>query len=423
MNTNKLNVTEIETAPPLLELSPEEISELAEELTAYHEQFAEDYYRVEQAKWGHKYLQGLMAPIERKAIQPMAMSLEGGNVQAMQQLIGQGRWKDEPLLQKHRHLVDETLGEADGVYIVDGSGFPKKGTESVGVARQWCGVLGKVENCQVGVFAAYASRKGYTLIDHHLYLPELWFTEEYTARWCKCSIPEKTTFQTKPELALEMLQTIRDEGALRGQWVTADEAFGRSSAFLDGVAALSLWYVAEVPVDTQVWRERPQTAVPEWSGEGRPPSKERLLPDEPKPQRVDSLTAQIPEDEWRPCVIKEGSKGPIVAEFVFHRVVAVRDGLPGPAVWLICRRSLGPNPELKVYLSNAPEETTETELIRIVGMRWPIETAIEESKGHLGMDHYEVRSWLGWHHHMTLCLLAHHFLVRTRRRLKKKPRH
>jgi SRSO17 transposase len=318
-----LNVKQIETAPPLLELGPEEISELAEELTAYHEQFAEEYYRVEQARWGHKYLQGLMVPIEHKAIQPMALSLEGGNVQAMQQLIGQGRWKDEKLLQKHRHLGDETLGEADGVYIVDGSGFPKKGTESVGVARQWCGVLGKVENCQVGVFAAYASRKGYTLIDYHLYLPELWFTEEYAARWRKCGIPEKTIFQTKPELALEMLQTIGDEGALRGQWVTADEAFGRSTAFLDGVAALDLWYVAEAPVDTQVWRERTQTAVPEWSGEGRLPSKERLLPGEPKPQRVDTLAAQIPEDEWRPCVIKEGSKGPIVAEFAFHRVVAM----------------------------------------------------------------------------------------------------
>ena len=187
------------------------------------------YYRIEQAHWSYKYLQGLMLPLERKAIQPMAMALEGGNIHTMHQFIGQGRWKDKKLLRKHWQLVDETLGEDDGVYIVDESGFPKKGQHSVGVARQWCGALGKVDNCQVGVFGAYVSRQGYTLVDQRLYLPEEWFDQNHQARWQKCGIPEETTFQTKPQLGLEMLRAAVEQGSLRFRWVTCDEVYGGNS--------------------------------------------------------------------------------------------------------------------------------------------------------------------------------------------------
>jgi len=419
MNMNNLEIIEIDTTPPPLELTPEEIEALADELVAYHAEFADLYYRVEQAHWGYTYLQGLMAPIESKAIQPMAMALEGGNIQAMQQFIGQGQWQDEALLKKHWQLVDETLGEEDGVWIVDGSEFPKKGEHSVGVARQWCGRLGKVENCQAGVFAAYASRKGYTLLDRRLYLPEEWFDEDHRERWEKCGIPEGTPFETKPERALEMLEAAVGEGTLRFRWVTCDEDYGKAPAFLDGVAGLERWYFAEVPHSTRVWEERPRTAIPAWSGRGPRPSQERLVPGEPEPQRVDEIAATVPPDEWQPYFIKEGSKGPMVAEFAFRRVVVVRDGLPGPEVWLILRRSLGEEPEFKTYLSNAPADTPDTELVRVAGMRWPVETAIEDGKDDLGMDHYQVRTWLGWHHHMTECILAHHFLVRVEQRLKK----
>jgi SRSO17 transposase len=419
MDIDELGINESDEAPPQLVLTPEEIEELADELVDYHAQFADLYYRIEQAHWGCKYLQGLMLPIERKAVQPMAMALEGGNIQAMQQFIGQGRWQDEKLLQKHWQLVDETLGEEDGVYIVDESGFPKKGEHSVGVARQWCGVLGKVANCQVGVFGAYVSRRGYTLVDRRLFLPEEWFDEDHYERWEKCGIPDETTFQTKPEIALQMLQAVVAHGDLRFRWVTCDELYGHSPEFLDGVADLDRWYFAEVPCNTRVWEKRPRTGIPEWSGRGPRPTKERLLPGEPGSQRVDDLAAALEPEDWQPYQIKEGSKGPMVAEFAFLRGVAVRDGLPGPDVWIIFRRSLGNNPELKVYVSNAPSDTPVTELVRVAGLRWPVETAIEEGKDGLGMDHYEVRSWLGWHHHMTECLLAHHFLVRCQKRLKK----
>jgi SRSO17 transposase len=419
MDVSNVGITEIDEAPPLLDLRPEVVEGLADELVAYHAEFADLYYRVEQAHWGHMYLQGLIAPIESKSIQPMAMALEEGDIQAMQQLIGQGRWQDEKLLKKHWRLVNETLGEEDGVWIVDGSGFPKKGRYSVGVARQWCGQLGKVDNCQVGVFAAYASRKGYTLLDRRLYLPEEWFDEDHRERWEKCGIPDDTRFKTKPELALEMLEATMAEGTLDFRWVTCDEAYGKDTVFLDRVAGLDLWYYAEVPHSTQVWEARPQTAIPEWSGRGRRPTKERLVEGEPAPKRVDRIAAAVSAGEWKAYMIKEGSKGPMVAEFAFRRVVEVRDGLPGHEVWLVLRRSLGEKPELKTYLCIAPADTPRSELVRIAGMRWPVETALEDGKDDLGMGDYMVRSWLGWHHHMTECILAHHFLVRVQKRLKR----
>ena len=419
MDVNSLGIVEIDDTPPPLELTVEEIEALADELAEYHSEFADLYYRVEQAHWGYKYLQGLMLPIERKAIQPMAQALEGGNIQAMQQFIAQGRWPDDRVLRKHWQLVDETLGEADGVYIVDGSEFPKKGEHSVGVARQWCGVLGKVENCQAGVFGAYASRKGYTLVDRRLYLPEGWFDKDHRERWVKCGIPKETSFHTKPQLALEMLDRVVADESLRFRWIAGDEAYGDNPEFLDGVAALSRWYFVEVSRTTRLWRKRPATGVPAWSGRGQRPTRERLKPGEPSPQEVREMTASLSPADWKPYVIKEGSRGPMVAEFACQRGVAVRDSLPGPEVWIVFRRSLGEEPELKVYLSNAPADRPVSELVRMAGMRWPIETAFEEGKAGLGMDHYEVRTWLGWHHHMTECLLAHHFLVRTQIRLKK----
>jgi len=177
--------------------------------------------------------------------------------------------------------------------------------------------------------------------------------------------------------------------------------------------------MAEVAHDTRVWTTRPRTEVPAWSGRGRRPSKARLVRGECQSQRVDEIAAQLKPDSWQAYAIKEGSKGPMVCEFAFLPGVAVRDGLPGSEVWIVFRRGLGDGAELKVYLSNAPPDTPLRELVRMAGMRWPVETAIKEGKGALGMDHYEVRSWLGWHHHMTECMLAHHYLVRTQRRLKK----
>jgi len=411
-------------AVPTLNLAPRDVEGLLDELEAYHALFSPLFARTEQRHWAKKYLEGQLLDIPRKSMEPRVLALEGPNpaaVRAMQQFIGEGAWDDDPLLVQHQRLVDETLGAANGVLIVDPSGFPKQGRDSVGVARQYCGALGKVANCQVGVFLGYASAAGYTLVDRRLYLPKPWFAPEARDRWERCGIPDGTRFQTAPQLAAQMLRQVVERGTLRFQWVTCDEQFGRDPAFLDEIAQLHKWYFAEVPQDTRVWRRRPATRVPPAKDRGRRPTRPRLRPGAPAAPRVDVVAQTLPRRAWTRRTIKEGAKGPIVAEFAFVRAVAVRKGLPGPPIWVVFRRSLGPTPELKVYLSNAPKHLSKRELVRVSGMRWPVETAIQESKGELGMDHYETRSWRGWHHHMTMTLLAHHFLVRVRLRLKKKP--
>lgn len=356
----------------------------------------------------------------------MVLALIGPNpnaVRAVQQFIGAGQWSDHGLLSVYQPQVAQTLGEADGVVIVDGSGFPKQGEHSVGVARQYCGLLGKIANCQEGVFLVYASSRGYTFLDRRLYLPQCWFQADHRERWDACGIPEGTRFNTEPTLALEMLQALVRAGSVPFHWVTCDEHFGANPAFLDGIADLHKYYVAEVPITTQVWRTTPAVQRPGRGARGRPRTRPRVWPNAAKPQALCDIAAQLPQPAWHTFVIKEGSKGPLVADFAFLRVTSVRTGLPGPRVWAIFRRSLGPQAELKIFLSNAPVTCAHLQLVRLTGMRWPIETAFEEGKGEIGMDHYETRTWLGWHHHMTHSFLAHFFLVRMRIQLKKSARH
>jgi SRSO17 transposase len=337
----------------------------------------------------------------------------------MQHFISQGAWDDATVLTRHAQEVDKDLGDEDGVLIVDGSDFPKQGDESVGVKRQQCGQLGKIANCQAGVFLGYASRHGYTLLNRRLYLPQEWVEDTaYGDRRRQCGVPEDLTFQTKQQLARDMVIDMAQSGHLRFRWLTADEAFGRDTHFLDEIAPW-VYYLAEVPENTQVWLERPQTAVPAWSGHGRKPTRLRLVDGEPAAQPVVEIARRWPADQWQRLLIKEGAKGPIAADFFARRVVNSRHNLPGQAVWLICRREVDTG-EFKFYLSNALPETPLTKLAQISGMRWPIETCFEEGKQELGLGDYQVRSWVGWHHHMTLCILAHFFLVRVQRRLQDK---
>lgn len=224
---------------------------------------------------------------------------------------------------------------------LDGSDFPKQGDQSVAVQRQHCGQLGKVANCQAGVFVGYVNPSGYTLLDRRLYLPEKWLSDEYAEKREKCAVPADVIFKTKPELGLEMLTGIYAQKTLPAQWLTCDEAFGRSGAFLDGVAALDLWYFAEVPHDTRVWQEQPQVELPPYKGRGRRPTKKQVVEGSKAALTVHELAESIPDSDWSREVIKEGSKGPIVADFAFQRVFGVRDGLPGDEVWLVLRRSEG----------------------------------------------------------------------------------
>jgi SRSO17 transposase len=331
--------------------------------------------------------------------------------------------------------VNETLGEEDGVLIIDSSDFPKQGYHSAGVAPQWCGHTGKKDNCQAGVFVGYASRKGATLLDRRLYLPESWFAEDHRALWQGCQIPDEITFQTKHELAAELVEQIMASGRIRARWVACDEGYGDSPAFLHLLDATGLWYLAEVPCDTKVWplldmdgqtgRARPHSWVrPQVaSRKGPVPSRERLHPDSPAKVEVQELAKQWPASFWHRFRLLEGHKGPLVADFLVLRAILPLDRLPGPEIWVVIRRKISGSaeePEWKFYLSNAPPETPLATFVRVSGMRWPIETCFAEGKGELGMDHYELRFWRGWHHHMTMVILAHHFLVRGPQRLNQR---
>lgn len=414
-------MTTIETAP-VMDLRPQDVEDLVDELQAYHAIYSPLFQRREQRQWSADYLRGWLLEMPRKSIEPMVLSLHGADrnaIRAMQQFVGEGAWNDTLILKRHWREVDVTLGDEDGVLTLDGSDFLKQGRESVGVKRQYCGEVGKRANCQAGVFLGYASYAGYTLLDRRLYMPREWVEDDaFAERRAKCGVPRDIHFQTKPELGWEMIREVVDDQQVRARWVACDEAFGRDSAFLDHVASSGLWYFAEVPHDTRVWLERPLTEVPAWSGRGRKPTRERLCAGQHEAQLVKAIAEQMLPTQGQRRWIKEGSKGPMAADFWALRVVAVRDGMPGPEVWLVLRRQLETG-ELKTYLCNAPPQISLAIWARISGMRWPIETCFEESKQYLGMGDYEVRSWRGWHHHMTLCVLAHFFLVRQQQRLKK----
>ncbi len=407
-----------ETCPaPECNLTVQDIEQFLEEMTGYIEMFKPAFQRAEQLERSKAYLRGLLGDTPRKNVERMALDW-GDKARSMQHFIGQSPWKPEPVIAIHQGLVAETLGEVDGVALIDELGVVKQGDDSVGVAAQYCGSVGKVSNSQVGVYLGYASRKGYSLIEGQLFMPESWFDEEHIDKRTACGVPGELRPKTKPEIGLELLRRAMQRGGLPFAWVAADELYGDSPAFRDGVAELNKCYFTEIKCTTPIWCYRPEVYVPEWKGRGRRPTRLRLRSPQGRPIHVRELVTSIPKEGWITATIKEGSKGPIVCDFAFLRIIESRANLPGPEVWLIIRRNLDDPTEVKFYFSNAPADTPLIEFVRISGMRWPIEIIFEEAKGEVGFDHYEMRSWLGWHHHMLLVALAHHFLVRLRVRFQ-----
>lgn len=386
---------------PPLELMPADVQDLAEALTSYHAIYGAYFTRSESRTWARCYLHGLLSPLPRKSIEPMVIAQLGASeraVRGMQQFVTDSTWDDAAILRRHWQEVAQDLDDPDGMLIVDGSDFPKKGQYSVGVKRQHCGERGKIDNCQAGVFVAYASRQGATLLDRRLYLPQEWVSDPaFAERRQKARVPEDVAFQTKNDLALAMITAVVESRSLTCRWVLADEAFGRDTGLLDALAGQGLWYMVEVPLTTAIWRMDATTTT--------------------TPQ---ALAARLPGHTWERHTLGYGTKGPRITDAVVERVQAQRTGRPGPAVWLILRRD-PESGELKAFLSNAPDSCAASRLITVSGCRWPIEQCFEVAKQELGMGHYEVRSWAGWHHHMTLVILAHFFLVRLQIQLKKKP--
>jgi SRSO17 transposase len=407
---------------PKFDIKKEDIEDFHDELRGFHESFTDCFSRSESRDHFFKYMIGQFSELERKSIEPIALAVEDGNVRAMQHFVSDVVWKDDKILVNYRSMISDDLGDPDGVVIFDETGFVKKGDDSIGVSKQYCGGIGKVENCQVGVFAAYASPHGYALVDKRLFIPEKWFTDEYSLRRQKCRLPEDIVFMSKPQLAVQMLEDLVRERPFPFKWVLADSIYGNSPEFIEAVERCpDLHYFVSVPSETPCWLTEPITRKKKYKYRGEVREKTVLESTEKKPITVESLAKSINNFFWYRRIVSEGTKGPIAYEFTKRRVVLSKNELPDRTVWLIIRRTIGGNSTIyRYFISNAPVSTRLPTFVWLSGLRWPIEQCFEETKTELGMDQYEVRKYPGWNHHILTCMLAHFFLWHLKIRLGKK---
>jgi SRSO17 transposase len=406
---------------PKFELDRNNVDDLACELKGFHENFADCFLRSESRDNFYRYMSGQFNQLERKSIEPIAFSIEGGKVRAMQRFVSDAPWDDEKIMHKYHSLVRDDLGHPDGAIIFDESGFMKKGDDSVGVSRQYCGAIGKVDNCQVGVFAAYTSAYGYALIDKRLYIPEKWFADDYLLRREKCNLPDEIKFKTKPQLAAEMLIEIAEQKQLPFRYVLADSVYATNPEFIAAVDSLvGVIYMVQAPEDTLCWPKHPGTVAKTYKYRGQQRTKKVLVDSAKDPIPIKTLAAGINNFFWYRRKVSEGSKGPIEYEFTKKRIVLSHQGLPQKTVWLLIRRTMDKEPRYSFFISNAPASTRLETLVWLSGLRWSIEQCFAETKTELGMDQYEVRKFPGWHHHILTCMLAHYFLWHLKIRLGKK---
>jgi SRSO17 transposase len=388
------------------QVAPDLVDDLLNRLKAFIEPFAATLPEPGQRRHVNEYVSGLLSKLEHKTAEGIAYLHDQGR-QGIQKFIGQLGWDHQPMVTMLGQQVGQELGEADGVIVFDPSAFAKKGTKSVGVARQWCGRLGKLENCQVAVYMAYASRKEHALVNERLYLPEAWTKNR--ARRKQAGIPKSIRFQTRQELALAMLD---EQGSLLPHaWVTGDDEMGRPAAFRQKLRDRGEQYLLAVPANTTI-RDLEATP-PEYSGHGVRPKSPFV--------RVDRWCAAQPESAWTRLDVRDGEKGPLVIEVMKRRVEArTTTGGTGPEELLFITRERQADDTFKhdYYLSCAKPATLLKELARVAKLAHRVEECIERGKGEAGLADYQVRNWIGWHHHQTLSLLAAWFLNQETRRGK-----
>ncbi len=402
---------------PWVTLTEKDIQCMAKELVKFHEQFHDCFGRIEQQRLGLAYLSGLMSNLKAKSAEPMALEFLGQeDVRSLQRFMKTYLWDHEAMELKHQLLLAPRIGDPQGMINVDSSEFVKKGKESVGVSRQYCGAIGKVENSQSGVFVGYSSEKGYGLLTGRLYLPKMWFSPEYAQRRKDNLVPKDLSFQTKIEIALELIHRVTGTKLFPAQWIGCDATFGSDAHFLKSLPE-GLSYFADVRSDAQVFLKKPKLKLPPYSGRGRKPKRPRLSPGQPQPKTL-AMLARSGKYHWESVILAEGAKGPIIAKVTRLRVYPARKGLPQEdSVWLFIRST--PDGKTKFSLSNAPVDMPLSEMCKASIMRWPIEQCFEEGKSQLGMDHYEHRSWPAWHRHMIYVFLGLHFMLRLRIQFKK----
>jgi SRSO17 transposase len=384
------------------QVAPEIFQEVMPRLHTFMQPFVETLHSPTLHHQARTYVSGLLSDVERKNVESIAYRF-GQDRLPLQRFIGWAPWDEEPLRKELRGQVAQHLGQYDGVLVFDPSAFPKSGTESVGVARQWCGRLGKVDNCQVALYLGYVSGQGHTLVDMRLYLPKEWTQDK--GRLEKAGVPhEHRGYRTRHQLALEMLE--QHGAALPHGWIAGDDEMGRPYWFRRRLAALGERYLLAVPSNT-LMRDL-ETPPPASSGQGRRPQRPW--------QSVAQWSQALGEDAWHRIDVRDGAKGPLVVDVVKRRVVSRtprRQQGDEEMVVVIRYRDRDQQQVVKVdfYLSNAVPETPLEQFARVAKAEHRIEECLQRSKSEAGLADYEVRNWIGWHHHQTLSLLATWFLV------------
>ncbi len=374
------------------DLGVSEVAAWAAGLAEVHARIAPRFARSEPRERVLAYVRGLLAPVERKNSWTLAERAGEANPDGMQRLLAAADWDADAVRDDVRDYVVEHLaagpGDPGGVLVVDETGFVKKGTKSAGVARQYSGTAGRIENSQIGVFLAYASTSGRTFLDRELYLPKAW-TEDRD-RCAEAGVPDEVQFATKPELAMRMLDRAIDAG-VPASWVTGDEVYGQHHRLRASLEERAMPYVLAVPVNQHVIARRDATIVE---------------------RRADALIATLPAQAWKKISAGPGAKGPRLYHWSRVAIRPLED--PGMGYWLLARRSLTDPTDLAYYLCHGPARAPLRELVRVAGARWAIEESFQTAKGEVGLDQYQVRRYDAWYRHITLAMLAHAFLTVTR---------
>jgi SRSO17 transposase len=358
-----------------------QVEEWAAELEALCERIAPRFHRVEVRRRAGAFLRGLLAGVERKNSWQLAEQAGAATPDGTQRLLNHARWDPEEVRDDLRGYVVEHLGDPEAVLVMDETGFLKKGAKSAGVQRQYSGTAGRIENCQVGVFLAYASRHGHALIDRELYLPESWLRDRPRCR--EAAIPDAVGFHTKPQLAQGMLE--RALGAkIPVAWVTGDEVYGGDGRLRRWLEERDLPHVLAVKRSEALWSMRMRQ------------------------ERAAKLAGQLPAGAWRQLSAGDGAKGPRVYAWARVAIRPLRE--PGRGHWLLVRRRLKDG-ELAFYVCYGPARTTLAELVQVAGTRWMVECSFQQAKGQTGLDHYQVRRYDAWYRHITLAMLANAFLA------------
>jgi len=394
--------------------------DIAKEFTRYVAYLSEGLGHADRHAGLSGYCTGLMLPLSRKSVEPMAASVDplhaSARHQALHHFVAKSEWSDAQLMARVCDWVVPTLGLESGCYwIIDDTGFPKKGKHSVGVARQYCGQLGKQDNCQVAVSLSVASEQGSLPIAYQLYLPKDWAADPVRRK--AAGVPQEVAFVSKPDIALGQMRQAVADGVRMGV-VLADAGYGDETAFRDGITELGMLYAVGIRPGTTVWAPGTQPLPPKaWSGRGAKPTRLRREPGN-EPVGVKSLAMALDEKSWRTVTWREGSNSDLCSRFAALRVrPAHRDNWGGcmrPQEWLLIEWPENESEPTKYFMSTAPNDATLEQLVFVTKMRWRIERDYQDLKQEFGLGHYEGRGWRGFHHHATLSIAAYGFLMAQR---------